>query len=383
MTRLTAHWLEDAGSQAICTILAEAGHRALFVGGCVRNTLLGEPVGDIDLSTDATPEQVIALAEASGLKPVPTGIDHGTITVVADGVPHEVTTFRRDVETDGRRAVVAYTHRVEEDALRRDFTMNALYAEADGTLVDPLNGLPDLRARRVRFIEDPEARIREDYLRILRFFRFFAWYGDPQAGLDADGLAACAALSAGLETLSKERVGVETIKLLGAPDPAPALAAMHSAGCLARILPGADPQWLPILVHHEAELGVTPQPIRRLAALGGPEQPDCLRLSRKDARSLTTLREQLAATTGAAELSYRHGADIARDVILLRSAMAGQPLPGGLEAEIAIGAEAKFPLKATDLPGFEGPALGARLKELETRWVASGFTLDKTALLGD
>ncbi len=381
MTKLTAHWLEDVGSQAICAMLSGAGHRALFVGGCVRNTLLGEPVGDIDLSTDATPEQIIALAEDAGLKPVPTGIDHGTITVVADGVPHEVTTFRRDVETDGRRAVVAYTHRVEEDAIRRDFTMNALYAEADGTLVDPLNGLPDLRARRVRFIEDPEARIREDYLRILRFFRFFAWYGDTQAGLDADGLAACAVLSAGLETLSKERIGIETIKLLSAPDPAPAVAAMANAGCLARILPGADPRALPILVHHEADLGVTPHPIRRLAALGGADQPDRLRLSRKDARTLATLRDEFAETTSAAELAYRHGADTARNVILLRAAMTEQPLPTGLESEIATGGEATFPLKAADLPHLEGPALGARLKELENRWIASGFTLGKAALL--
>ena len=259
--------------------------------------------------------------------------------------------------------------------------MNALYAEADGTLVDPLNGLPDLRARRVRFIEDPEARIREDYLRILRFFRFFAWYGDTQAGLDADGLAACAALSAGLETLSKERIGVETLKLLSAPDPAPAVAAMASAGCLARILPGADSRSLPVLVHHEAELGVTPTAIRRLAALGGTDQPDRLRLSRKDARTLTTLRGELAETTSAAELAYRHGADTARDVILLRAAMTEQPLPTGLEAEIATGAEATFTLTAADLPDLEGPALGARLKELESRWIASGFTLDKAALL--
>ena len=173
------------------------GHAILFVGGCVRNALLGRPVADIDLATDARPEAVIALAKGAGLNPVPTGIAHGTITVVAAGQPFQVTTFRRDVETFGRHAVVAFSDDIAEDAARRDFTLNALYALPDGTVVDPLGGLPDLRAGRVRFVGDPAARIAEDYLRILRFFRMTAWYGDPAAGLDRDSLAACAARQEG------------------------------------------------------------------------------------------------------------------------------------------------------------------------------------------
>jgi len=259
MTRVTGSWLDSEDTQAVMAVLEEAGHQALAVGGCVRNALLGVAVSDVDIATDARPERVMEIAAAAGLKAVPTGIDHGTVTVVANKVGHEVTTFRRDVETDGRRATVAYADRVEEDAHRRDFTMNALYARADGTVIDPLGGLPDLRARRVRFIDDPHDRIREDYLRILRFFRFHAWYGDPAAGLDPDGLAACAELSDGMDRLSRERIGAETRKLLAAPDPAPAVAAMAQAGVLIHVLPGANPQALPVLVHLERAAGVAPE----------------------------------------------------------------------------------------------------------------------------
>ena len=219
LTRVGGAWLDAPETQGVMAVLAGGGHRALAVGGCVRNALIGVPVADVDLATDALPERVAALAEAAGMKAVPTGIAHGTITVVSRGVPHEVTTFRRDVETDGRHAVVAYTGEVAEDAARRDFTMNALYAEADGRLVDPLGGLPDLIARHLRFVGDAEARIREDHLRILRFFRFHAWYG--RGPLDTEGLAACARLAEGVERLSGERVGSEMKRLLAAPDPGP------------------------------------------------------------------------------------------------------------------------------------------------------------------
>ena len=249
--KITGDWISHPGTQALCAALEGAGYRALFVGGCVRNALLGEPVADIDIATDATPEAVSNLAQSAGFKVVPTGVEHGTVTVVAEGRPHEVTTFRRDVETDGRRAVVAFSDRIEEDAERRDFTMNALYADRQGRVIDPLDGLPDLQARRVRFVGDAETRIREDYLRILRFFRFHAAYGDPAGGLDTEGLAACAALAAGLETISKERITAELRKLLAARDPAPSIAAMAQSGILIRILPGADPRALAPLVHLE------------------------------------------------------------------------------------------------------------------------------------
>ncbi|KGB83730.1 poly(A) polymerase [Rhodovulum sp. NI22] len=383
MTRIADAWVSAPETQAVCAMLSQAGYKALFVGGCVRNALLGVAVNDIDIATDAPPETVMALAQAAGLHPVPTGVDHGTVTVVSDHVPHEVTTFRRDVETDGRRAVVAYATGPEEDAHRRDFTMNALYATPEGEIVDPLGGLADLRARRVRFIDDADARIREDYLRILRFFRFHAWYGDPGLGLDAEGLAACAANSAGIETLSKERIGAEMKKLLAAPDPAPGVAAMAQAGILARVIPGADARALPVLVHLEGDEGVAPEPVRRLAVLGGADLVDRLRLSRDDARRLDLLRGAIGSAQPPSALGYALGADLARDAVLLRAAVLETPLPQGWRDQIAEGAGAAFPVRAADLmPALSGPALGARLKELEARWVASGFSLTRDELLG-
>ncbi|ALG88892.1 poly(A) polymerase [Actibacterium sp. EMB200-NS6] len=383
MTRIADAWVSAPETQAVCAMLSQAGYKALFVGGCVRNALLGVAVNDIDIATDAPPETVMALAQAAGLHPVPTGVDHGTVTVVSDHVPHEVTTFRRDVETDGRRAVVAYATGPEEDAHRRDFTMNALYATPEGEIVDPLGGLADLRARRVRFIDDADARIREDYLRILRFFRFHAWYGDPGLGLDAEGLAACAANSAGIETLSKERIGAEMKKLLAAPDPAPGVAAMAQAGILARVIPGADARALPVLVHLEGDEAVAPEPVRRLAVLGGADLVDRLRLSRDDARRLDLLRRAIGSAQPPSALGYALGADLARDAVLLRAAVLETPLPQGWRDQIAEGAGAAFPVRAADLmPALSGPALGARLKELEARWVASGFSLTRDELLG-
>ena len=382
MTRLTGAWISRPDTQAVCSALTIAGHRALFVGGCVRNELLGEPVNDIDLATDATPDQVIEAVESAGLKAVPTGIDHGTITVVANGMPHEVTTFRRDVETFGRHAVIAYTDDIAEDAGRRDFTMNALYAQPDGEVIDPLGGLGDLQARRVRFIEDAAARIQEDYLRILRFFRFHAWYGDPSGGLDADGLSACAEFAEGLGTLSKERVGAEMLKLLAAPDPAPSVASMTIAGCLHRVLPGADPKALPILVALESAVGVAPDAIRRLAALGGSDPSDPLRLSKTQARALRVFRTHAEDATSPEELAYRLGHAAALDAILVRSALFETPLPPSLQDALSKGAAAKFPLSGADLSdNLAGPDLGRRLRELEARWIASGFSLGRDALL--
>lgn len=378
--RIKEAWLEEEGLQTVLRLLTDAGQQALLVGGCVRNSLLGQPVADIDIATDALPERVIALAGAAGIKAVPTGVEHGTVTLVVKGEPHEVTTFRRDVETFGRHATVAFSSRVEEDAARRDFTMNALYAHADGQVVDPLGGIGDLHARRVRFVGNADDRIREDYLRILRFFRFHAWYGDPDAGMDADALAACAAFSEGLETLSRERIGHEMRRLLAAPDPGPAVAAMQAAGVLARILPGADARALPALVHLEPPYA--PDWLRRLAVLGGAEVSDLLRLSRAEARHLGALRGGIADGTGPAEAAYRLGADVARDVLMLRGALTGSELPSGWEDAVARGSAAVFPLRAADLmPEFSGEALGRRLNELEARWIGSGFELSREQLL--
>ena len=378
--RITGDWLAQPGTQVLCTALEAAGYRALFVGGCVRNALLGVSVADVDIATDARPETVTRLAQAAGLRVVPTGIEHGTVTVIAGGVPHEVTTFRRDVETDGRRAVVAFADDVTEDAARRDFTMNALYADLRGNVIDPLGGLPDLVARRLRFVGDAHQRIREDYLRILRFFRFHAHYGDSDQGMDAEALAASAELAEGVDGLSRERIGSEIRKLLAAPDPAPAVAAMAQAGVLARVLPGSDPRALAPLVHLEGDL--PPRWQRRLAALGGEEVEERLRLSRADAAVLAALRDAVGRGWSPAALGWKLGAEGGRDAVLLRAALLESPLPTDWKTDVARGAASVMPVTAIDLmPDLQGAALGARLKEIEARWLASDLRLTRADFL--
>ncbi|RDC73767.1 CCA tRNA nucleotidyltransferase [Rhodovulum sp. 12E13] len=383
---IDADWLSGEDARAVTTALEGAGHQALFVGGCVRNALLGVPVTDLDLSTDARPERVIALAEAAGLKAVPTGIDHGTVTVVHRHHPVEVTTFRADIETHGRHATVRFSGDVAEDAARRDFTMNALYCDPRGRIVDPLGGLPDLRARRLRFVGDATARVHEDYLRILRFFRFHAWYADPEGGFDPEGLAACAEGADGLARISAERIGGEIKKLLAAPDPSRALAAMERTGILHRVLPGADAMAVARLTALEPAQsrapGSTPDAIARLAALGGEEVADRLRLSKAEARRVERLRAAATGEARAAELGWRLGAEDAHAALAIRAALSAQGLPAGMAAAVARGAAAEFPVKPADLmPAYEGAALGARLKQLEAAWIESGLTLGKDALL--
>lgn len=377
--RIDAPWLRETGFLRVVDAL---GGRCWAVGGCVRNTLLGAPVSDVDLATPLRPDEVIRRIEGAGLRAVPTGIAHGTITAVADGAGYEITTFRADEETDGRHASVRFSESLEEDAARRDFTINALYAAADGEVRDPVGGIADIEARRVRFIGEAEDRIREDYLRILRFFRFHAWYGLD--GLDADGLAACADLADGIDRLARERVGWEMRKLLAAPDPAPAVAAMQAAGVLRHCLPGADARFLAPLVHAEAAASVAPDWLARLAAAGGEDAEAALRLSRAEARVLEAIEAALGAPPAAG--AYRHGARAARAAALIGAAIQGGRPPERLEAEIARGAAARMPLTAADLMAAglpEGPAIGRALARAEADWVDHDFELDSDQLLAD
>ncbi|MEJ5217976.1 CCA tRNA nucleotidyltransferase [Cognatishimia sp. D5M38] len=380
--KISGDWLTRAETQAVFAMLSDAGYQVYAVGGCVRNALMGVAVSDVDMSTDALPDQVVQLAKAAGLKAIPTGIDHGTITVVSGGIPHEITTFRKDVATDGRRATVAFSTSVTDDARRRDFTMNALYVDRDGEVLDPLSGMADLEARILRFIDDPTQRIREDYLRILRYFRFHAWYGDPSAGMDSEALAAISETFEGLERISKERVGADILKLLSATDPAPSVAAMRQTGVLGQVLPGADDRTLAPLVHLEGEAGLAPDALRRLANLGGDAVSENLRLSKKQTEILDVLRDEIGSMEALAAVAYRHGADVAHSVALLRAAVFETPLQPEMKTEIALGAEAEFPVKAADLmPEFAGVKLGEALKTLEASWIASGFALTKDDLL--
>jgi poly(A) polymerase len=364
--------------------MAALGGEAYLVGGAVRNALLGADPGDIDLSTALLPGDVTRALEAAGLRAVPTGIEHGTVTAVSEGEGFEITTFRADIETFGRHAVVHFSADMAADAARRDFTMNALYADADGEIIDPLHGLPDLEARRVRFIGEAEERIREDYLRILRFFRFQAWYGRQEDGIDADGLAACAELADGIDRLARERIGHEMRRLLAAPDPAPATASMAAAGVLWRCLPGANAEALAPLVHFEGEARRAPDWRVRLAALGAEDPADALRLSRAETRALEAMTRARDDFAPPAVLAYRHGAEAAWAAVLAHALVAPPADWAATAREIGRGAAARLPLAAADLlrAGMSpGPAIGQALARAEAAWIASGFALDRNALL--
>ena len=381
--KIEADWLTARSAQKLLEVLQDGEHRTYFVGGCVRNSLLQVPVTDVDIATSLPPEQVMDLANAAGFKAIPTGIEHGTVTLVVQGETYEVTTFRRDVETDGRRAVVAFANTIEDDAARRDFTMNALYVDAEGAVFDPTGqGLTDIAARTVRFIGAPIDRIREDYLRILRYFRFYAWFGDQAAGFDADTLADIAEGIDGLEQISNERIGAEVLKLLAAPDPSFALATMSITGILARILPGAFAESVPIVVAAEETLGLAPDPLRRLAALGGENAPEALRMAKADARKVDLIRAAASEGIGIPELGYRLGHRDAMSTVAVRSALFQEPVAVDAKDQVKKGSGRTFPVTAADLMAdYNGPALGNRLRTLEKMWIASDFTLDRDSLL--
>ncbi|QKC82314.1 CCA tRNA nucleotidyltransferase [Mesorhizobium sp. NZP2077] len=403
-----ADWLADKHLQRLLAALAEGGEEARIAGGAVRNTLMGQPVADIDIATTCLPEETIHRAEAEGYKPVPTGIEHGTITVVAGGKPYEITTLRADVETDGRRAKVSFGRDWKLDAERRDFTINALYAEADGGVVDLVGGIADIEARRLRFIGDAEARIREDYLRILRFFRFFAWYGEGRP--DAEGLKACARLKEGLAQLSAERVWSELKKLLSAPDPSRALLWMRQAGVLTTALPESE-KWGIDAIHGltkaEKDLGWVADPMLRLEAIVPPDAArmktlaERLRFSTAESDrlrhwALTTAVEPKTTEGELAKRLYR--GDRQGFVDRLRLSLAGARVravednealleAGGFSRLLAFAlkwVKPVFPLKGADLAALgatPGPKLGEILKNLEAEWIEAGFAPDRGALL--
>ena len=386
--RLDAPWLTAPETMAVIEALGPENTR--FVGGAVRDSLLGRAVTDIDVATPLPPDEVMQRVTAAGLKAIPTGIDHGTVTVVSNHRPFEVTTLRRDVETFGRRARVAFTDDWRADASRRDFTINALYAEVSGELHDYFGGLADLEAGRVRFIGDPADRILEDALRILRFFRFHAHYG--RGPLDAAGRAACVAARDRLDLLSIERVRDEILKLLAAPDPVPVLEAMKEAGILALILPEADGfARLRRLIAVEQALGCA-DPLRRLAALAGLEAVRLdrlarrLRLSNKERARLVAMAGEVPAPEPRAlrAAAYRYGSETTRDRILLAADPSDLAAVRAALAALERLSPPRFPLTGRDLVAAghaPGPALGAALRTLEEEWIASDFGLSRAELL--
>ena len=408
-----APWRTAPTSLAVIAALEAAGGPgcARFVGGCVRNALIGQPVDDIDIATPLTPDQVIAALKAAGLKSVPTGIAHGTVTAVAYGTPFEITTLRRDVETDGRRAVVAFTDDWSQDAQRRDFRLNALYADPAGAIYDPTGaGVEDALAGRIVFVGEPATRIAEDGLRILRFFRFLAWFG--RGAPDAAALAACADMKDHIAQLSAERIAKELLKLLAAQDPRAAVRLMADIGVLGevaaevdrssprRINQAADLSRFERLVGIESEEHIPPDPLLRLAALL-PDDPAAAAATAGRLRLSNAQRDRLvAALTADGPISgdmtppearraiYRLGGDTFCDRVMLAWAQA-TPITGSAPWAALITLARTWPRPSFPLTGEDvmaegrakGPAIGEVLRGLEAEWVDGDFSADRARLI--
>jgi tRNA nucleotidyltransferase/poly(A) polymerase len=393
-----ADWLASAPVRAIFAALDTGGDETRVIGGAVRNALMGRPVADFDFATTATPDVVAQRATAAGIKAVPTGIEHGTLTLVVDGKGHEVTTLREDIATDGRRAVVRFGRDWTADAERRDFTVNALSVDATGKIYDPLGGYGDILARRIRFIGDPDRRIAEDYLRILRLFRFHAEYGEGD--IDRAGLLAAIRGRPGLAGLSAERIGQEMRRLVVAPRALDSAVLMQDAGILTPVLAGVGYLGaLRRLIAFEATLGIAPDPARRFAALGARIEEDVLRLAER-LRLPNALRDRMAAAIAAAgiirlplaedaarRLLYRLGPVAWCDGLALAVSWAAAEAD-----DSAVGAlfnlperwqAPSFPLGGSDVIAGgapRGPAVGTILASLEAWWVDNNFQPDSAAL---
>jgi poly(A) polymerase len=392
-----APWLTSGGTARVLQLLNANGEEARVVGGAVRNALLKLAPGDIDIATTALPEEVMRRARAAGIKSVPTGIDHGTVTLVIDGHPYEVTTLREDTETFGRKAKVAFGRDWVGDAHRRDFTINALSVGADGLVHDYTGGLEDIAARRVRFIGDAKARIEEDYLRILRFFRFHAAFGTGE--LDRPGYLACIAARAGLATLSAERLRMEILKLLVVDGALGSVTAMIDGGLLPLMFGGiAYPGPFAAMIAAERRLGVKADAVRRLGALAVAVTEDArrlvarLRLSNAEAKRLDSMGHRWWRLGGMDEARarrrlYRLGEQAYRDRLMLAWARAGSDADPKPWRELALLPERwsapKFPLKAADFMArgiAEGPVLGQVLALAEDAWLAADFPLDAISI---
>jgi len=384
-------WLDSDGVQSVMRALEAEGGVARFVGGCVRDALFHRPVRDIDIATDSTPEKVMELLTAAGLRYAPTGLAHGTITAIADGHGFEVTTLRHDAETDGRRAKVAFTDDWLVDAQRRDFTMNALYCDADGTLYDPVGGLADIAAEKVRFIGAADDRIVEDYLRILRFFRFHAWYGTGE--MDADGLQSCLRRQEGIGGLSIERIRTEFLRLLECPNPLPTVSVMAQTGILSAILPEAvDIAALERVVGTEDAAGVA-DPLRRLVCLFEADMSRAVALARswklsnddkKRVKSLARARAVGSFSDDEAKIALYEGGQTAFiDSLLVWSSRYDDRVAALLHLA-QTWKRPTFPLNGQDVMARgvgEGQAIGQILNGLEGQWIAEVFAADRAELL--
>ena len=380
--KLKNNWLNQSSSQFLTKVFRDYGYQALFVGGCVRNSILNIPVVDIDMATDAFPEAIIKISKEHNIKFIPTGIEHGTITLIIDKIAYQITTFRSDITNDGRHAKVKFTTSLLLDASRRDLTINALYCDGYGQILDPLNALEDLNNNIIRFIGDSNKRITEDYLRILRFFRFQAIYGNKMLEIDSSALAACQEHKNKLATLSKERITSELHKLLLSDNPVRTMRKMIDTGVLNQIIKNCKISSFVSYIDAEKKYKIKINWLGRLLSLHGKNIEEVLTFSRQELKMIKYIKRSMEENASVFEFSYYNGTEYGIIYLLLQNGRKKIALSKKLINNVSLIMTKKFPVTAKDLmPKLKGKKLGDELKRLETQWIKSDFTLSKNQLL--
>ena len=377
-------WLRNPSAQKLSKLYKNFGYQVLFVGGCVRNTILKMPVTDIDLATDAQPEEIIKIAKENNIRFVPTGLAHGTITLIIDNKNYQITTFRTDFDHDGRYAKVEFTESLLLDASRRDLTINALYCNHVGEVIDPLNGLDDIKKQKIKFIGNPNERIKEDNLRILRFFRFQAIYGNKNLEIDSIALEACHNHKSKLAALSKERITSELRKILSAPNPLEVIIKMNETGVLNELFQNVSIDSLEAYLKTEEKFKININWLGRLLSLQVTQEEESLKLTRCEFKFLKQTKSAIENQIHVLEFSYYNGVENGKIYSILQNFRHNIILSKNLLNQINSLATKKFPITAKDLmPEISGKKLGEALRSLEDRWIKSNFTLSKKELLAE
>ena len=377
-------WLRNPSAQKLSKLYKSFGYQVLFVGGCVRNTILKMPVTDIDLATDAQPEEIIKIAKENNIRFVPTGLAHGTITLIIDNKNYQITTFRTDFDHDGRYAKVEFTESLLLDASRRDLTINALYCNHVGEVIDPLNGLDDIKKQKIKFIGNPNERIKEDNLRILRFFRFQAIYGNKNLEIDPLALEACHNHKSKLAALSKERITSELRKILSAPNPLEVIIKMNETGVLNELFQNVSIDSLEAYLKTEEKFKININWLGRLLSLQVTQEEERLKLTRCEFKFLKQTKSAVENQINVLEFSYYNGVENGKIYSILQNFRHNIILSKNLLNQINSLATKKFPITAKDLmPEIRGKKLGEALRSLEDQWIKSNFTLSKKDLLAE
>ena len=382
--QINSEWIKNKVTQNILKIFEGADHNAYLVGGCIRNSILNIPVTDIDISTDATPQQTVDLFNRENFKVAPTGFSHGTVTVISEGIPYQITTMRSDQNTDGRHADVVFSDDIKKDAERRDFTINALYADSTGKIINPIGGLEDFNPLAIKFIGDPNNRIQEDYLRILRFFRFHAQFSELVTQFDKVALDAIKKNQDGLKKLSKERIWSELKKILSTSNPARSLYKMSQLGILEIILENKNVHNIKRFNLIEKKMGLEPEPIRRLVAITENTENTFLNLSRKEEKKFSLLKGLLKKKHDPAELVYQFNREIAQSVLAIYTFYKGEKLKLSDIKKIEKACLFPCPITGAQISKYmDGAAVGIIIKEAQRAWIKSNFKSDEAKILSD